>query len=194
MLHKTVAIQNRSYTKAVCCSKKGEIIMKKTLIIFICFFFVKFSYAQTNDEIVKDFTEKVKSVITKLDAKDAVNFPPDTSFKEWYRRKASILTIDMDVLKTNSLMNPIVGELNFLCVVSGTKALTLEDLNKKNDDFNSSSNCRSSFSFISSQWRLTKLQCERRDLDTKITSYVNVSEKNSNWLLKQCNSAFKEVF
>ena len=96
-----------------------------------------------------------------IDAEPEISPPSDNVYyTEWYKRK--IYTSDkmqFDVVKTNSVVSPFLGKIDFECNTRFVKGLNLEEVRDRPFTGTADTACRVTYAYQENRWVFKDMSC-----------------------------------
>lgn len=120
----------------------------------------------TNQMEVQDPVKGIQALMTRLqkaiDAAEPEISPPgdDRYNTEWYKRK--IYTSDkmqFDVVKTNSVVSPFLGKIDFECNTRFVKGASLDEVKDTPFTGTADTPCRVTYAYQENRWVFKEMSC-----------------------------------
>lgn len=115
---------------------------------------------------VKDPVKGIQALMTRLQtainaAEPEISPPSDNKYyTEWYKRK--IYTSDkmqFDVVKTNSIVSPFLGKIDFECNTRFVKGVSLDEVKDTPFTGTADTPCRVTYAYQDDRWAFKDMSC-----------------------------------
>ncbi|MEO8119075.1 MAG: hypothetical protein ABI606_07110 [Rhodoferax sp.] len=120
----------------------------------------------TSQPEVQDPIKSIQTLMTRLqkaiDATEPEISPPsnDGDYTEWYKRK--IYTsgkMQFDVVKTNSVVSPLLGKIDFECNTRFVKGVSLDEVKDTQFTGTADTPCRATYALQENRWVFKEMSC-----------------------------------
>ena len=137
---------------------------------------------------VKGLHALMERLQKSIDATEPVISPPSDSlyYTEWYKRK--IYTSDkmqFDVVKTNSVVSPFLGKIDFECNTRFVKGVNLEEVKDKSFSGTADTPCRVTYAYQEDRWIFKDMSCLKLTASNP-NDFQEVSSDDTTSVLGQC--------
>lgn len=108
---------------------------------------------------------------TSLNSQQPIITPPqpgESSYAQWWSRKIyTTPTMEFDVQKTDSLVSPYRGIVNFECNARFAKGESKQDVQGELREF-TTNKCRATYAFQEKKWVFKTLACNRNPMTPEV--------------------------
>ena len=162
--------------------------MLRTSILTVAVLFVAACGKTSSSDPVDGLKSVMGNLQTKLNNQKPVITPPkpgDPYYTQWWGRKIyTNPTMEFDVQKTDSLVSPYRGLVNFECNNRFAKGDSQESVQGELRDF-VETKCRATYAFQEKKWVFKALACNR---DPSKPTFFEEIEAGDSSVLGQCRS------